>query len=677
QADRARTGCPDGPIAVSLHAYHLDLVAPLLDRLEACGLAGADLWISTDTPDKAASLKEQLASRPSWRGATCQIQCFANRGRNVLPLLRQLDHDLQGYGAVLHLHTKRTERHGLGAAWRDDLLAKLLGSADQVRRALALLADPEVGLVLPCRFDGIDRFYKWGIEFAAARELLRALVPDRILLPSNLLVFPAGMMFWVRPAALQGLAQRYGREPGCTAFAPEPLPTRGTLAHAIERCLCHLVEASHGSWCLLDEPVAGDAPQSATVVCTPSVWGGTDTAYFDALARLTGRLQRLERQSRRTPPLTLARPAPPRLGWIPWRGRPITLALVLPRVGRGYTSSAYLRLLLPLQPLQQQGACRLLLLQEANDPALAICDVVVVQRAAMGSRRLVHHWKERCQQLGLPLVLDLDDALFALGADHPEAVSQRQTVAVIDALMAAADHVIVSTGELRRACLRRLARRGQGQPPVSVITNGLDPRLWGRGDLGPKTPWPQANAPLRLLYMGTPTHDPDLAPVVDAFDALHRRQPGGLELVLVGGLAHGLQREWLTSVEVPLTSRRYPSFVPWLRQLPGCHLGLAPLADNPFNRCKSDLKALDYAALGLSCLCSDLPPYAELSRRRLIRAVSSDGWLEALDGLREQGQALTRLAPAARRYIWRKRRSDQVGRQWLRLLGSLAPASHC
>ena len=39
------------------------------------------------------------------------------------------------------------------------------------------------------------------------------------------------------------------------------------------------------------------------------------------------------------------------------------------------------------------------------------------------------------------------------------------------------------------------------------------------------------------------------------------------------------------------------------------HIGLAPLLDTPFNLCKSPIKAMDYAALGLVVLASDTPVY--------------------------------------------------------------------
>ncbi len=38
-------------------------------------------------------------------------------------------------------------------------------------------------------------------------------------------------------------------------------------------------------------------------------------------------------------------------------------------------------------------------------------------------------------------------------------------------------------------------------------------------------------------------------------------------------------------------------------------IGLAPLSDNIFNACKSHVKALEYAAMGIPVIATDLPPY--------------------------------------------------------------------
>lgn len=40
---------------------------------------------------------------------------------------------------------------------------------------------------------------------------------------------------------------------------------------------------------------------------------------------------------------------------------------------------------------------------------------------------------------------------------------------------------------------------------------------------------------------------------------------------------------------------------------------IAPLQDNIFNRCKSDLKYLESAAIGRVCLCSDVGEYKKVA----------------------------------------------------------------
>ena len=59
----------------------------------------------------------------------------------------------------------------------------------------------------------------------------------------------------------------------------------------------------------------------------------------------------------------------------------------------------------------------------------------------------------------------------------------------------------------------------------------------------------------------------------------------------------------------PNATATYPGFVNWITQQQGWDVGLAPLADTAFNRCKSAIKTLDYAALGLAVVASDVAAY--------------------------------------------------------------------
>ena len=338
--------------------------------------------------------------------------------------------------------------------------------------------------------------------------------------------------------------------------------------------------------------------------------------------------------------------------------------------GGPLTSSAWIRLLLPLQRLEQQGACAVVQLEpaatdDASALALAGLDRLIVQRAACPSLTMAEALVQACRQRSLPLILDLDDALFSLPADHPERERYAPAIPALEHLLAAADLRVFSTATLAAQC--------QQFGPQAVLANGLDAEAWA----GPaRFPRAEAEGPLQLLYMGSRTHDADLALILPELDALAGRDPDAFRLTLVGGVSQPLQRPWLTVAEVPLEARRYPRFVRWLRRLPRHDLGLAPLVANPFNAAKSDVKLLDYAALGLPALCSPGPAYQELLQAGLALPAEPGQWAEQILWAAGHRRRLRRLAQAAHGYLWQQRSSERVAQGWKEVLSPTAAWHH-
>jgi glycosyltransferase involved in cell wall biosynthesis len=92
--------------------------------------------------------------------------------------------------------------------------------------------------------------------------------------------------------------------------------------------------------------------------------------------------------------------------------------------------------------------------------------------------------------------------------------------------------------------------------------------------------------------------------------------------------------------------------VQWLTSAqPPWHIGLAPLLDTPFNRCKSPIKAMDYAALGLVVLASDTPVYrgsiADGPAGQLVPNSHAE-WYAALNWLLRNPALRRTMATAAR-----------------------------
>jgi hypothetical protein len=79
-------------------------------------------------------------------------------------------------------------------------------------------------------------------------------------------------------------------------------------------------------------------------------------------------------------------------------------------------------------------------------------------------------------------------------------------------------------------------------------------------------------------------------------------------------------------------------------------IGLAPIADIPFNRARSNIKVKEYAALGRPWLASPVGPYASLGEKQGGRLVPDDGWAEAIGRLVEKPRERRKLAKHARKW---------------------------
>jgi glycosyltransferase involved in cell wall biosynthesis len=205
---------------------------------------------------------------------------------------------------------------------------------------------------------------------------------------------------------------------------------------------------------------------------------------------------------------------------------------------------------------------------------------------------------------------------------------------------------------------------------VRVVPNGLDERLWTA--LPPPTPPRQG--PVRILLMGTATHDGDFAIVESALAQMKDVFAEHVSIELVGVSSRSDLPGWAQRIGMPAhASSSYPGFVNWATQQ-HWDIGIAPLADTAFNRCKSSIKTLDYAALGLPMLASD---------REAYRGSLADGpggwllpddqsaWFVALSRLVRDGALRRRMSEAARTAFARATLAAQASERraaWLGLV---------
>jgi GT2 family glycosyltransferase/glycosyltransferase involved in cell wall biosynthesis len=316
------------------------------------------------------------------------------------------------------------------------------------------------------------------------------------------------------------------------------------------------------------------------------------------------------------------RPHPPQVRHGPSKPR---IVIVPERFAIGFpTPCGYIRL---IQPLYHPAIVGGFDVRVATSETIFEhqADIIVTQRFALPDLITADRLAEHARRTGATLVFDLDDDLLNIPRTHPDASELRPRAEVARRMIDVADTVWLSTAGLA-------ARLASIRPDAMVIPNALDERLWQ------PPPASLRDQPVRILCMGTSTHDQDFALIEPALVRLKSEYDDRISIDIVGmtsrnDLPPGLNRLGLP----PNATRSYPGFVSWLTSVEQpWHIGLAPLLETPFNLCKSPIKAMDYAALGLVVLASDTPVYrgsiADGPAGHLVPN-SAAAWYAALDWL--------------------------------------------
>jgi len=148
------------------------------------------------------------------------------------------------------------------------------------------------------------------------------------------------------------------------------------------------------------------------------------------------------------------------------------------------------------------------------------------------------------------------------------------------------------------------------------------------------------------------THNDDLVMVSDGLKELKDKHGSGVDISLIGVKEGAATREWYSALAVPPSvGGSYPAFASWIGSITPFDIGISPLRDTRFNRSKSEIKVLDYAALGLAPVVSDLEPYRSIithGANGMLVAEQPSDWFEVLDRLVSSRDLRHQVAVAAR-----------------------------
>src|SRR5262249_34131421 len=303
-------------------------------------------------------------------------------------------------------------------------------------------------------------------------------------------------------------------------------------------------------------------------------------------------------------------------------------------------------------------------------------DVVVLDRL-LGpdvSLESAEQLVERARADRVCLIYHLDDNLLDLCNESPfrRSIDTPQKM-IVRYLARQADGLIVSTDPLKE-------RMSRLNPNITVVPNAIDERLLSASE--PVAPAPADRRREKVMgFMGTFTHDGDIMMVVQALRAVLRRHAGDLALEFVGGFVDPSILELCRGLPVrgvdASADSEYPAFVRWMFQNIKWDIAIAPLSDTRFTRCKSDIKFLDYGALGIAGIYSKVEPYQGTVRHLetgYLAPNSVSAWGQALELLLNDDRLRNHIAHRARDYVFSKRTLACCATLWREaIVGFMAP----
>jgi glycosyltransferase involved in cell wall biosynthesis len=278
----------------------------------------------------------------------------------------------------------------------------------------------------------------------------------------------------------------------------------------------------------------------------------------------------------------------------------------------------------------------------ANARHLAACDVVHIYRASdETTRRLV----AQLMRGGTAITYDNDDDLTAVpkesasykdlgGHKGQRAFAETVAVARIAKRLTTTNEVLAD--KYRKAGVKR----------IGVIANCL-----AKDAIRPRRP--HDGIVVGWVARGEHRADAERLKIADALERVIDKHP---EVhVKCIGLNLALPRRY--------THVRYVDFHELQHHIGDFDVGIAPLADIPMNRARSDIKIKEYAAVGIPWLASPVGPYVGLGENQGGRLVGDEAWFDALDQMVSDHAARQRLGRRAE--LWAQSQTiDAVADRW-------------
>lgn len=261
-------------------------------------------------------------------------------------------------------------------------------------------------------------------------------------------------------------------------------------------------------------------------------------------------------------------------------------------------------------------------------------DVVVVQRILP----FLDVLREKCEKYDIKLVYETDDDLLDVEENSPSYEYVNRVSESIKNFIDASDVITVSTPTLASKFDKN---------KTAVISNYYVNTVFDiKEDI-------KTEGKLKLGYYGTLTHSKDLFLIKNVILRLKEKYDFDFEIIGGFNASDNVDENWFKSIELPPNNMDFKKFMGWLSKTVDWNIAVVPLEDSPFNQCKSELKFIELAILGLPGVYSNMCVYNGIVKDGYngFLAGNDDEWFEKIEKLI--------LDKELRRYI-RKNALDNV-----------------
>jgi glycosyltransferase involved in cell wall biosynthesis len=274
-----------------------------------------------------------------------------------------------------------------------------------------------------------------------------------------------------------------------------------------------------------------------------------------------------------------------------------------------------------------------------------------------------------------PLIIDIDDNIYDVLPSNPnyqEFIGEKGIV--IKTSYSLATGLFVSTYPLKEKTEKHLKEVHEIKKDIFVLPNCNDYLDW-------LYPAEKHNKKIIIGYSGSITHDEDLEIIVPVINKIFEKYPN-VRFYLLGSVRKERQDEFRAKFGKYAYRVKIKLGVPAFRFYPlflaeqNFDIGLAPLVDNEFNRCKSHIKWMEYSMYQIPMVASRVYPYCEpIDGIKTIQdgktgflAGDEKEWVEKLSFLIENKQKRLEIGQNAYDYIkynWQYR--DNI-KKWVKAI---------